>query len=485
LWILVTAAACGSSTPTPQPPTGPVTPDASHEIVEPAEVIDTWSGTLVLGIEMRDIVVRFDGHPGHWAATMEVPELKLANIQLTDLVYEADRIEFTFAKPDRKHNEHYTLARTGDSASGQGAVGSQHFPAKLVKLKPGEAPHSAIARPQTPQPPYPYTEREASIPAPEKGVLAGTLTIPQGTGPFPAVLLISGSGQQDRDETIFRHKPFLVIADRLTREGFAVLRTDDRATGKTQGAVGSLETEIGDQRAAFEWLLKQPEVDPKRAGIIGHSAGGLYAPTIAARTGKVAFVIALAGPGVSGAELVPLQLEAMMIAQKMSETAAKRIADAQRKVGAAIVKGDTKVIRAELKASFVEAAGALGQPTPDDATLEKLVDKKLLEVSNPWVVGFFKADPAIVWKKTRCPVLAVIGDKDLQVPADANLPKIEAAVKAGGNKDVTVMKLPGLNHMYQHAGTGLIDEYATIEETFDPATLDTIVNWMKDKTKKK
>lgn len=370
----------------------------------------------------------------------------------------------------------------GAGSAGSAASAPQQPPPAAAAA---EEPRPALARPQAPKPPFPYTEREVAIDAPEAGKLAGTLTLPPGQGPFPAALLISGSGQQDRDETIFGHRPFRLLADRLAREGIAVLRTDDRGTGTTTGAAGTLETDFGDARAAFEWLAKQPEIDPKRVGMIGHSVGGLIAPTVAARTGKVAFVVALAGPGVTGVEIVAAQLEALLIASGIPAAAAKRIADAQRTVGAAIAKGDPKQLRAVLKASFVESANALGHPVPDDATLEKLVDAKLPETANPWVVSLFKSDAPATWRKVKCPVLAINGDKDLQVPADANLAGIAAALKAGGNRDVTTKKLPGLNHLFQHAATGQIEEYGTIEETFDPATLDLIAAWVVEKTKPK
>ena len=442
---------------------------------------DVWSGTIVLPTDLRDIVVNFVEHGGAWTATLDIPSAKAAGIALEDVALEPEAIRFTLAKQPAAGSEHFVFTRTGDSAKGSVTVAGQVFAARLVQLKAGEPPRSAFARPQTVKPPYPYAEREATIDAPEAGVLAGTLTIPTGTGPFPAILLISGSGQQDRDETIFGHRPFRLIADRLTRDGFVVLRVDDRATGKTKGEPGTLETDIGDGRAAFEWLAKQPEVDPKRVGVLGHSVGGTIVATIAARTQKAAFVVSLAGPGVAGWELTPMQIERMMAAANMPAPAIARIVKAQRAVGQAIVKGDQKAVRAALKASLIEAADATGQPKPDDATLEAVVEQKLPEVTNKWVVSYFKTDPILSWRVVKCPVLAVIGEKDLQVPPDVNLAKIAAALKAGGNRDVTTAKRPGLNHLYQHAGTGVVEEYAEIEETFDPETLDLVAKWLVDK----
>ena len=459
----------------------PPSPGSGAPVAAPVkEKRESWRGTLVLPVDLLDIVVEFVERAGVWTATLEIPTQNVTGIALAEVVMKPDEIRFTLVKAPESGgtNEQFVFKRTGDTATGKLTIGGQSFFGKLVQLKPGEPPRIPIARPQTPEPPYPYEEREVTIDAPSAGMLAGTMTVPKGKGPFPAVVLISGSGQQDRDQTIFGHRPFRVLADRLTRDGFVVLRTDDRGVGKTRGAVGSFNTDISDGRAAFEWLAKQRDVDPKRVGMIGHSVGGIVAPTVAARTKKVAFVVALAGPGVPGAELVALQMEALLLANNTPPATVARIIKAQRTVGAAIVKGDAKRTRAALKAAIVESADAMGQPKPDDAALEAAVTQKLPEITNPWTVSFFKTDPAVAWRKVKVPVLAVIGDKDLQVPADVNLRKMAAALKAAGNRDVTTSKRPGLNHLYQHATTGSFQEYGEIEETFDPDTLELVAKWL-------
>lgn len=485
LLCLVAAAACGSvETPVRTAAVAPVA--ASPEPAAP-EAREVWAGTLVLPTELRDIVVTFVRRENDWTAALDVPELGVTGLELDAVELDEATIGFELRKPIAPAaTEVYSFTRVQGSGEANGTlmIGGQRFHARLVRLGEGESPRRVIARPQTPTSPYPYLEREVEIAAPEAGTLAGTLTLPKGSGPFPAVLLISGSGQQDRDETIFGHRPFRVIADRLTRDGFAVLRTDDRGVGKTRGAVGSLDTEIGDGRAAFEWLARQPEIDRTRVGIVGHSVGGIIAPTIAARIGQVAFVVSLAGPGIPGWELVAMQLEALLLASGVPAESAARLGAAQRMVSKAVVGGDTKKIRTALRAALLENSAVAGQPTPVAADLDALVESTLPQLTNPWVVTFYKADPAAVWRKVTCPVLALIGDKDLQVPADANLAAITAALKRARNRDVTARKLPGLNHLYQHAETGVIDEYGAIEETFDPATLDLMASWLAAKTQR-
>jgi dienelactone hydrolase len=489
LVVLLAGCACPQEKPAAAPRPVAEVPDAGPPVVEPPkpeppkEEREVWAGTLVLPTELRDFVVTFTRTgDAPWAATIDVPAVGARGVALKQVAHGDAALVFEVG------NEVYSFTRDAGAAEATGTVvigGAQRFTGRMVRLGAGEAPRTVIARPQTPQPPYPYAEREVTIAAPEGGQLAGTLTVPEGAGPFPAVLLISGSGQQDRDETIFGHRPFRVIADRLTRDGFAVLRTDDRGTGKTTGAVGSLDTDIGDGRAAFEFLAAQPEVDKKRVGIIGHSVGGLIAPTVAARTGKVAFVVALAGPGVPGWELVAVQLEALLLASGTPAADAARLGAAQRAVSKAVVAGKPDGVKAALRAALLENIKVAGQPEPPAAELDALVAAQLPALQNPWVVTFYKTDPAPTWRKVKVPVLVLIGEKDLQVPADLNLARIGAALKQAGNKDVTLTKLPGLNHLYQHAATGVIDEYGTIEETFDPATLDTLAAWLAARAKKR
>ncbi len=488
-WLCVAVlAACPSK---PQTPVTPILPDDKAAPIDappakPAPKVENWSGTLVLPQALIDVVVHFTAADDNkWSATIDVAAAKLKGHALSNVTYSAESIQFAILKPDNpRANEAYVFKREGDAATGRVLLGGQAFFAKMIRLNEGQPALSVITRPQAPVPPFPYTTRDVEIEAAKDAKLAGTLTVPEGKGPFPAVLLISGSGQQDRDESIFGHKPFALIADRLARDGIASLRTDDRGVGKTTGPIGSLDTDIADAKAAFEWLAKQPEIDPKRVGILGHSIGGTIAPIVATRS-KVAFIVGLAAPGASGVELVPMQLEIELTARKLPEPLRKAIIDGQRRVGKAIVGGKEADIKAALRASFSDAAVAMGSPKPTDAELDAAVAGKMAEVTNPWTVSFFKTDPAPFWQKLRIPVLIVIGDKDTQVPADANIAKITAALKKGGNTSFKMEKRPGLNHLYQHATTGMIEEYGEIEETFDKDTLDLIAKWVVERTAKR
>jgi pimeloyl-ACP methyl ester carboxylesterase len=353
----------------------------------------------------------------------------------------------------------------------------------MVRLADGEPPRSAYPRPQTPKPPFPYASRELVVPAPDGGKLAGTLTVPPGPGPFPALLLLSGSGQQDRDETIFGHKPYLILADRLTRDGFAVYRFDDRGTGKTTGAIGTLDTEIADAGAVVELLATQPEIDPKRIGIIGHSTGGMVTPNVAVAH-PVAFVVSLAGPSVSGRELVPLQLAISARARGAPETQVSALVELQTKVGAAVLEGEARLRATLTEVTRPQLAAALGR-APTEAEIAQAIAKPVADALQPWTLSFFRLDPRIAWRKLQIPILLVIGDRDTQVPADITIKTLQESLSPAAAARLVVAKRRGLNHLFQNAKTGALDEYVELDESFDPATLDLISGWLAERAKPK
>jgi uncharacterized protein len=282
------------------------------------------------------------------------------------------------------------------------------------------------------------------------------------------VVLITGSGPQNRDEELMGHKPFLVLADHLTRQGIAVLRYDDRGVGKSTGSFASATSEdfAGDAWAAWQKLSTRPDIDPKRIGLLGHSEGGLIAPMLAAAHPEIAFVVMLAGPGVTGEQIMLAQSAAIMKASGAPQAAIDANVSIQKQVFA-ILREETSTAR------IVERLGAIPVGTKEaSAALVK-------QSSSPWLRFFAFYDPAPALAKVRCPVLALGGALDLQVLPDQNLPAIESTLKQGGNTDVTVVRMPGLNHLFQSAKTGLPAEYAQIEETMAPAALETITTWIR------
>jgi hypothetical protein len=344
-------------------------------------------------------------------------------------------------------------------------------------------------RPQTPMPPFPYQVEEVVVPNAEGGnVLGGTLTLPAGVEKAPAAILITGSGAQDRDETIMGHKPFAVIADYLTRQGIAVLRMDDRGFGKSTGNFGTSTSAdfATDISAAVDFLLKRPEIDPAKIGLIGHSEGGVVGPMVAAQRKDIAYLVMLAGLGVRGDQILIAQGRLISASEGVSEVGMVYYGNYQRDVLDMIreIPDVTKLKKKIRKynAKFLKACPPEVQEETG-MTAEGL-EQTLKVMIQPWYRYFVQYDPATVLPLVKCPVLAINGSLDLQVPSQANLKGIETLVKSGGNEDVLTREFPNLNHLFQTTQTGKISEYGTLEETFSPAALRLMGDWITEKTGK-
>jgi len=350
------------------------------------------------------------------------------------------------------------------------------------------------ARPQHPEPPFPYLVREVEFRHPHGHSIAGTLTVPKSASadqPVAGVVLVSGSGLQDRDETIFGHKPFLVIADALTRGGLAVLRCDDRSIGGSGGDATTATTfEFAtDADAATEFLKMQPEVDAARVGILGHSEGGLVAPIVArwqheeaTPRNPLAFMVLLAGPGVPGRDLLQVQMRRLVEASGTSAEDAAPILESQRRLLDAVAAQDWQEAQRSA-VDLVTAQSALlpGGTEADEATLLAQADGVIAQMRTPWMQRFISLDPAPLLAASKVPVLAINGTLDTQVDADQNLPRIRAALEVAGVPH-RIERLDGLNHLLQPARTGGVEEYGEIETTIDPAVLELLVEWIGETT---
>lgn len=368
----------------------------------------------------------------------------------------------------------------GSELGGDWKQGGQTLP--LVFKRLAKAPE--LRRPQDPKKPYPYAEEEVVVEHPAAGVrLAGTLTLPRGSGPHPAVVFITGSGPQDRDEAIMGHRPFLVLADHLTRQGIAVLRCDDRGVGKSTGdfAKATDADFVEDTLAAVAYLRTRKEVDPKRIGLLGHSEGGIVAPRAATKSGDLAFLVLLAGVGVPMEELLVRQGRDIARVMGASEDVAATNAALQRALFRVVKEEkDPAVAEAALRKLFREQTAALTDEQRKALGLsEAMQDAQIKMVLSPWFREMLAYDPRPALKAVQCPVLALNGEKDLQVAAKENLTAIRAALAAGGNQNVKTVELPGLNHLFQTCQTGAISEYGQIEETFNPAAMQLISDWIR------
>jgi len=351
----------------------------------------------------------------------------------------------------------------------------------LVFKRLSSAP--VFRRPQDPKPPYPYREEEVLIENKSADVkLGGTLTLPRGAGPFPAVVLITGSGQQDRDEAIMGHRPFLVLADYLTRQGIAVLRCDDRGIGKSTGDFAkATDTDfVEDTLAEVAFLRGRPEIDAKHIGLIGHSEGGIVAPRAAVKSSDIAFLVLLAGVGLPMEDLMVRQGQDIARVMGLSEEVIKKNTETQRELFR-LVKEESDP--ATLRAKALDLVkGQLSGLTPEQRTAlginDAMVEKQIEALRTPWFRELLAYDPRPTLRKVTCPVLALNGEKDLQVAAKDNLAAIRESLLAGGNKRVECEELPGLNHLFQTCTTGAVAEYSQIDETFSPKALKRIADWI-------
>ncbi|HEU0179790.1 MAG TPA: alpha/beta fold hydrolase [Blastocatellia bacterium] len=370
-----------------------------------------------------------------------------------------------------------TLNREGSEIAGQFKQGGgASFPLTLKRV----VRQTTLNRPQEPKPPYPYDEEEVSYENKRDGVkLAGTLTLPRGKSSFPAVILITGSGAQNRNEELLGHKPFLVLADYLTRQGIAALRVDDRGVGGSTGSVPNSTSENfgADVLAGIEFLKSHKGVNPKQIGLIGHSEGGLIAPMVAAQSNDVAFIVMLAGPGLPGEEILHLQSELILKASGANaETMARQRASQEMVFTLLKQEKDNAVLEKKLREEFDKRIASASEAEKGKA--KQAAEAQIKQALTPWFRYFLTYDPRPALDNVKCPVLALNGENDLQVPATENLREIEATLKAAGNKDVTIMRLPKLNHLFQTSKTGSPSEYGKIEETFAPSALNIIGDWI-------
>ncbi len=440
-----------------------------------------WMGNLTVPGGLLRIVFNISTNSdGSINASMDSPDQGVSGIPVETVSYKDGNLNLgvkslgSFEGVYKENNE---------TIEGEWKQSGSTFPLVLNRIEKAPETH----REQDPVKPYPYTEEEVVYENKEAGVkLAGTLTLPQSEGPFPAVILITGSGQQNRNEEIAGHRPFLVLSDYLTRKGIAVLRVDDRGIGGSTGNVSQDTTEdfAGDVLTGVEYLKSRKEIDPSRIGLIGHSEGGLIAPMVAVKSPDIAFIVLMAAPGVTGEEILYMQSDRIARAEGASnETIAQNEALVRRMYS--VVKEEKNNTAAEEKLREIlrtEIANTSEQKTESSGHSEAVIDAQVTALTSPWMRFFLTYDPRPTLMKVKCPVLAITGEKDLQVPPEENLRAIDDALKAGGNKDYIVKELPGLNHLFQTAKTGSPSEYAKIEETISPDALEIIGNWILEHT---
>lgn len=472
----------------------PAAPGPAEPAGEDRAIEGRYRGTIdVPGREVEfelRVVRRGQGASG----TISVPAQGIPPSELRRVSVQGERLTFVLAldgAPEALRAEFDLTFADAAWARATGTLrqGGTDYAVRLEPLAAGEG--VGPPRPQHPKAPLAYPAQEVEVRTPDGAVLAGTLTIPPadrfGPGPHPAAVLLSGSGAQDRDSSIFGHRPFAVIADDLTRRGVAVLRLDDRGVGGSRSPEGkagqeTIDDAVRDAAAAVALLRARDGIDGRRVGVIGHSEGAAVAAMLGAQDPGLAFVVLLAGMAVPGRQVLLEQGAAIFRAAGVPAERVEALRELNRRVielaeaqgpPAELAGAIERLVRAQ--ASIADGAGL----TPEqERFVSAAVGQQVAFMTSPWMRRFLAHDPSEELEKLRPPVLALIGSLDLQVLPAQNLGAMRAALERSGNADITVFELPGLNHLFQTAQTGHPGEYASIEETFSPKALELMGLWV-------
>lgn len=431
--------------------------------------VGNWQGKLLIQGSELPIVFHITKIKNQYTATMDSPKQKVFGITVNQvrIVEKVLKIELPGM------GIVYDATWQNDSLIGNFSQNGMIQPLDMERMT--SAVFEGPKRPQEPKPKFNYTIKEITFNNPSAKInLAGTLTLPKGKGPFPAVVLVSGSGPQDRNEEILGHKPFWVIADYLTRNGIAVLRYDDRGVAKSEGnfKIATSADFATDAQAAISFLRKQKNIDSEKIGIAGHSEGGMIAEMVAAEDKKLGFIILLAAPGMNIDELMIVQNATILKAQGATEKDIEATRQLDKSIYQTLIdepddfeadKKLVKLLKSNLKTSDLS---------------DNQIKTNIKELTSPWFRYFISFSPEQFLSKIQIPVLAINGDKDQQVESTGNLGKIETVLKTNGNNKVEIHEMPDMNHLFQTTTTGNISEYGDLEETFNPQVMRIMKDWI-------
>ncbi len=438
------------------------------------QISGTWSGSLdIQGTSLR-VVFNITKSDTAYTATMDSPDQGAFGLPTTKTSFEDNRLEIVATGLGL----FYRGTLEGDSINGTFNQGGMMFP---LVLKKSEKP--IINRPQTPVEPLPYISEDVTFSVNESNhTIAGTLTLPGDSGIFPAVVLIAGSGRNDRDETVYGHKPFFVISDHLTRNGFAVLRYDKRGVGESTGnyATATISSFADDAKAAVEYLKSRKEIENSKIGLIGHSEGGIVAPIVASANKDISFIVLMAAPGIKGIEIVLDQNETSMRFQNMEPETIDRMQKTNREMFEKLLEWDnSESHKTTLRDNLLQLWDQIPILIKLKADKDAFLRSQYNTMVSPGYRSFLISNPELYLHKVRCPVFAINGVNDTQILAEKNLNAIKNNIEKGGNNKVDIKPYPNLNHLFQGSITGQVDEYAKIEETFSIKVLEDITNWLK------
>lgn len=447
----------------------------------PQNIEGTWQGNLEVqpGKTML-FIFKISKTEEELITSLDIPSQGLKDLQPKATTFVDGNLLIDATNLGFKFNGKWDA--TSGNIEGTFQEGVNTVPLNLVKEEVVEKVESP-KRPQKPAKPYPYLVEDVKINNLENGVmLAGTLTLPKvSSRKPPVVILISGSGPQDRDENFMGHRPFLVLSDYLTRNGIAVLRYDDRGVGESTGNFEQATTEdfSADVLSAIDFLKNRTDIDVENIGLIGHSEGAIIAPKVANNSDDLAFIIMLAGTGTSGKE-VSLQ-QAMDYRNFPVDDEEQYKAYVKEAINIAASEKDSAVVKKELE-SFYQTSEVLASILPPNIDKEEFIENLVKSRTNPWIRYFYNYDPAQEIKRINIPALALYGSNDTQVPPKYHMKAVKEALKESDSKNYEVLLMDGLNHLFQESKTGNISEYSQIEQTISPQVLDKISSWILDLT---
>ena len=450
------------------------------------EIEGIWQGTLKFsGTELQIIFTISRSADKILTATMDVPEQGASAVPIDEIIFENRNVRLEIIPIEGIFEG--KLAEDGKKIDGNWSQGGMSLPLLLERA----VAKTTLNRPQEPEEPFPYKVEEVIFKNHDADIiLAGTLTFPSSEEPFPAVLLLSGSGPQDRDEAVFGHRPFLILADYLTRKGLVVLRVDDRGVGGSSGNFeeATAEDYAADAMAGVAYLKSRKEINRELIGLIGHSEGGLIASMSAAKSSDIAFVVLIASPGLPIVEMEYSEQARGLKANGADENFIARNQALQENLFEVLrQETDGEAVHNKFISIITEFFEALSEEERKIAGLSKenlktYIQDQVQRLHSPWFRFYLPYDPGSTLRKVTCPVLAINGEKDQQVPSKDNLNAIKQALEVGGNNNYIIKELPGLNHLLQTAETGSISEYGKIEETMSPSALQIIGDWIQVQT---
>jgi pimeloyl-ACP methyl ester carboxylesterase len=443
------------------------------------DITGRWNGTVKLGEDKKiSFIFNIENTENKYVTTIEIPTQRVSGLKPQKTSFKNGALFIDGANLGIKYEGSFNKKTQQFEGTFSEGLNALPLILKREKIKI----EKTAKRPQEPVKPYPYNEEEVVFENKEANVsLSGTLTLPRANGKFPVVILISGSGPQDRDETVANHKPFWILADYLTRLGIAVLRYDDRGFGKSTGSFSNATTKdfSTDVISAVNYLKSRTDIDLNNIGLIGHSEGGIIAPLAANQTNDVSFIVLLASTGILGSELSLIQSKTLRPFPVPNEDAYEQAIRKAIKIAAS--DKEISAIKSELTTHYNATIAPILKPlVGNDAKVSEII-KGLIEMrTTPWIRYFYNYNPADEFEKLKIPVLSLNGSKDTQVSAKINQEGIRKALIKGKNKDYKIIEMENLNHLFQECKTGKMDEYELIEQTFSPKALKVISNWILD-----